>query len=54
MRGGGRREEELLGEVKARKLTRPVLPQAKIGRLLETVHYLEKIPDVSSMGDLLR
>jgi 2-methylcitrate dehydratase PrpD len=41
-------------EVKARKLTRPVLPQAKIRRLLEAVHYLEKIPDVSSLGDLLR
>jgi 2-methylcitrate dehydratase PrpD len=41
-------------EVKARKLTRPFLPQAKMGRLLEAVHNLEKIPDVSSVGDLLR
>jgi 2-methylcitrate dehydratase PrpD len=41
-------------EVKARKLTRPFLPQAKMGRLLEAVRNLEKIPDVSSVGDLLR
>ena len=41
-------------EVKGRKLTRPVLPQEKMERLLEAVHHLEKITDVSSMGDLLR
>jgi 2-methylcitrate dehydratase PrpD len=41
-------------EIKARKLIRPVLPQAKMGRLFEAVHHLEKIPNISSMGDLLR
>jgi 2-methylcitrate dehydratase PrpD len=41
-------------EDKARKLTRPILSQAQMGRLLEAVRHLEKITDVSSMGDLLR
>jgi 2-methylcitrate dehydratase PrpD len=41
-------------EVKARKLTRGILSQEKMGRLLEAVRHLEKIPDVSSVGDLLR
>jgi 2-methylcitrate dehydratase PrpD len=41
-------------EDKARKLTRPILSQAQMGRLLEAVRHLEKIPDVSSVGDLLR
>ena len=39
---------------KARKLTRPILSEAKIARLLETVCDLEKIADVSSMDNLLR
>jgi 2-methylcitrate dehydratase PrpD len=41
-------------EDKARKLTRPILSQAQMGRLLDAVHNLEEITDVSSMGDLLR
>jgi 2-methylcitrate dehydratase PrpD len=39
---------------KARKLTRPILSEAKMARLLETVCDLEKIADVSSMDNLLR
>jgi 2-methylcitrate dehydratase PrpD len=41
-------------EAKASKLTRPILSQAKINRLLEAVRNLEKIADVSSVGKLLR
>ena len=41
-------------EAKARKLTRPILSQAKMDRLLEAVRNLEKIADVSSVGNLLR
>jgi 2-methylcitrate dehydratase PrpD len=41
-------------ESKARKLTRPIFSQAKMGRFLETVRHLEKITDASSVGDLLR
>jgi 2-methylcitrate dehydratase PrpD len=41
-------------EGKARKLTRLILSQAKMERLLEAVRDLEKIADVSSVGNLLR
>jgi 2-methylcitrate dehydratase PrpD len=41
-------------EDKARKLTRPILSQVQMGRLLDAVRNLEKITDVSSIGDLLR
>jgi 2-methylcitrate dehydratase PrpD len=41
-------------EDKARKLTRAILSQAQMGRLLDAVRNLEKISDVSSVGDLLR
>jgi 2-methylcitrate dehydratase PrpD len=41
-------------EAKATKLTRPIWSQAKMERLLEAVRDLEKIPDVSSVGNLLR
>jgi 2-methylcitrate dehydratase PrpD len=39
---------------KARKLTRPILSEAKMARLLETICDLEKVADVSSMDNLLR
>jgi 2-methylcitrate dehydratase PrpD len=41
-------------EDKARKLTRAILSQAQTGRLLDAVRNLEKISDVSSVGDLLQ
>jgi 2-methylcitrate dehydratase PrpD len=41
-------------EGKARKLTRPILSEAKIERLLEALRRLEKITDVSVVGNLLR
>ncbi|MBI3064302.1 MAG: MmgE/PrpD family protein [Deltaproteobacteria bacterium] len=39
---------------KARKLVRPVLSENQLGRLVETIHNLEKIDDVSKIGELLR
>jgi 2-methylcitrate dehydratase PrpD len=41
-------------EDKARKLTRGLLPPRKIERLLQTIDRLEKIPDASVLGALLR
>ena len=41
-------------EEKARKLTRVILPERRLGRLVEMVRSLEKIKDVSSIGALLR
>jgi 2-methylcitrate dehydratase PrpD len=41
-------------EGKARKLTRLILSQAKMERLLEAVRDLEKIADVSNVSNLLR
>ena len=41
-------------EDKARKLTRAILSERQLGRLVETVKNLEKIHDVSSIGALLR
>ena len=39
---------------KARKLVRPVLSENQLGRLVETIHNLEKVDDVSKIGELLR
>jgi 2-methylcitrate dehydratase PrpD len=39
---------------KARKLTRAILPERQLERLVETVENLEKIDDVSRIGRLLR
>jgi 2-methylcitrate dehydratase PrpD len=39
---------------KAVKLTRTVLPEAKLEQLVETVRNIENIKDVSGLGDLLR
>ena len=41
-------------EDKARKLTRALLPTRQLERLVETVNTLEKIDDVSRIGQLLR
>jgi len=41
-------------ENKARKLTRAILSEPKLQRLVETVKNLENIKDVSSIGGLLR
>jgi 2-methylcitrate dehydratase PrpD len=41
-------------EDKARKLTRAILSEGQLGRLIETVKDLQKIEDVSSLGSLLR
>jgi 2-methylcitrate dehydratase PrpD len=41
-------------EDKARKLTRALLPAKKLDRLFEAVNRLEKLPDVSVVGALLR
>jgi 2-methylcitrate dehydratase PrpD len=41
-------------EEKARKLTRAILPEPRLGRLVEIVKSLEAISDVSSIGALLR
>jgi 2-methylcitrate dehydratase PrpD len=41
-------------EDKARKLTRALLPTQRFERLVEAVRALEKVDDVSRLGDLLR
>jgi 2-methylcitrate dehydratase PrpD len=41
-------------EGKARKLTRAILPERKLERVIDAVNALEKISDVSSIGALLR
>ncbi len=41
-------------EDKARKLTRGILSQRQLERLVETVNDLEKVDDVSSIGSMLR
>jgi 2-methylcitrate dehydratase PrpD len=41
-------------EDKARKLTRAILPTQRFERLVEAVRALEKVDDVSRLGDLLR
>jgi 2-methylcitrate dehydratase PrpD len=41
-------------EDKARKLTRSILSRLQTGRLLDVIGNLEKLPDVSSVGNLLR
>ena len=41
-------------EDKARKLTRGILTERRLERLVESVQNLEKIADVSQFGDLLR
>ena len=41
-------------EDKARKLTRDILTERQLERLFEAVQGLEKVADVSRMGDLLR
>jgi 2-methylcitrate dehydratase PrpD len=41
-------------EEKARKLTHAIFSEAKLERVVEAVGNLEKIEDVSSVGDLLR
>jgi 2-methylcitrate dehydratase PrpD len=41
-------------EDKARKLTRALLPTQRFERLIEAVRALEKVDDVSRLGDLLR
>jgi 2-methylcitrate dehydratase PrpD len=39
---------------KARKLVRPMLSENQLDRLVETIHNLEKVDDVSVIGDLFR
>ena len=39
---------------KARKLVRPMLSENQLGRLVETIHNLEKIDDASKIGEILR
>jgi 2-methylcitrate dehydratase PrpD len=41
-------------EDKARKLTHSLLPARKLDRVIEAVNRLEKLPDVSVLGALLR
>jgi 2-methylcitrate dehydratase PrpD len=41
-------------EEKARKLTRNLLSERQLERLFETVQGLDKLSDVSRIGDLLR
>jgi len=41
-------------EDKARKLTRAILSEPQLERLVAAVKDLEKLDDVSSIGDLLR
>jgi 2-methylcitrate dehydratase PrpD len=41
-------------EDKAGKLTRAILSQPKMGQLLDAVRHLEKITDVSRIGNLLQ
>jgi 2-methylcitrate dehydratase PrpD len=41
-------------EDKARKLTRSILSRLQTGRLIDVIGNLEKLPDVSSVGNLLR
>jgi 2-methylcitrate dehydratase PrpD len=41
-------------EDKARKLTHRLLSEQQLERLVEAVDHLEKIDDVSHLGDLLR
>jgi 2-methylcitrate dehydratase PrpD len=41
-------------EDKAKKLTRSIMSQVKTGRLLDAIRNLEKLPDISSVGNLLR
>jgi hypothetical protein len=41
-------------EDKARKLTRAILSERQLERLVEAVNNLEKLEDVSSIGALLR
>ncbi|MNC95518.1 hypothetical protein D3C83_126660 [compost metagenome] len=41
-------------EDKARKLTRAILSERQLGRLVETVRNLENIKEVSSIGASLR
>jgi 2-methylcitrate dehydratase PrpD len=41
-------------EDKARKLTRGILSERRLERLVESVQNLEKVADVSQLGDLLR
>ena len=43
-----------LREWKARKLTRSLLPAKKLDRVIDAVNRLEKLPDVSILGALLR
>jgi 2-methylcitrate dehydratase PrpD len=39
---------------KARKLVRPMLSENQLGRLVETIHNLEKVDDASKIGEILR
>jgi 2-methylcitrate dehydratase PrpD len=39
---------------KARKLVRPMLSENQLGRLVETIHNLERVDDVSKIGEFLR
>ena len=39
---------------KARKLVRPMLSENQLGRLVETIHSLEKVDDASKIGEFLR
>jgi 2-methylcitrate dehydratase PrpD len=41
-------------EDKARKLTRAILSEARLERLIDAVRHLETIEDLSSFGDLMR
>jgi hypothetical protein len=41
-------------EEKARKLTHRLLSEQRLERVVETVRHLEKIDDVSRIGDLLQ
>ena len=39
---------------KARKLTRTILSEAQLERLIDTVNHLEKVDDLTSIGAVLR
>ncbi len=39
---------------KARKLVRPMLSENQLGRLVETIHNLEKVDDASKVGEIFR
>jgi len=41
-------------EEKARNVTRPILSERKLGRLIDTIRNVEKMDDIANLGRLLR